>query len=140
VTCLLNNKLVRTICLTILPRGKISCGLLSDNIAPIFITRNLKVCARHTGFKNILVWKHLVSFMNTWSLALMLWPIHKFDQRLMTVVEIGIVTLRLRLEVWKVACRVLKLLLAWQYWRIVWIIWKRKCFVSTASVFLSVFF
>ena len=42
----------------------------------------------------------LVSFMNTWSLALMLWLI----QRLMKFVWVGIVTPRLRLMVWKVVC------------------------------------
>jgi len=65
----------------------------------ILATRNLKVCARYTGLKEILVWKHLVSFMNTTSLALMIGLFHTFIQRLMKVVGIVIATPRLRLMV-----------------------------------------
>ena len=45
-----------------------------------------------TGLKDILVWKHLVSLMNTWPLASILWLIHMFIQRLMKFVGIGIDT------------------------------------------------
>ena len=63
----------------------------------------LKVCARHARLKDILDWKHLVNFMNTWSLLIV--------PRLIK---------RLRLIVWKIVCRVFESLLASQCW----IIWK----------------
>jgi len=47
-----------------------------------------------------------------------------FTQRWMKVIGIGIPTPRIRLVVWNVICRVLELLLASQYWRLVSIIWK----------------
>jgi len=85
--------------LVILSRGINSCSLHSNKIAPILAMRNLKVWARHAELKDILVWKHLVSFMNTRSLALMLWLLYMFFQKLMKVVGIGIATTRLWLIV-----------------------------------------
>jgi len=44
--------------LAILPRGRNSWILLSNNIAPILATRNLKIYARYAGLKDILVCNH----------------------------------------------------------------------------------
>ena len=108
----------------ILQKGKNSWSFLSNNIAPTLTMRSLKVGGRHARLKDILVWKHLVSFTSACSLTLMLPWCHVFVQKLMKVAGIGIVTPRLRFMVWKVVFRVLELLLGSQYWRIVWIIWK----------------
>ena len=42
----------------------------SHNIVPILCTKYLNVCERHTALKDLLVWKHLVKFMNIMSFAL----------------------------------------------------------------------
>ena len=96
--CLLKNNLVSTIFWQFSQEANISWRLHLNNIDLILATRKLMVCTRHAGLKDILVWKHLVSFKNMRSFALMLWLIHMFVQGLMKVVGIGIATPRLWLD------------------------------------------
>ena len=96
--CLLNNNLRSTIFRQFSQEAKL-LGACSQTILP--------QCSPGETWRivqDIFVWKQLVSFMNRWSLALKLWVIHMFVQRLMKVV--GIATSRLRLMVWKVVCKV----------------------------------
>ena len=124
MTCLLNNKLVSTIFWQFSKRQKFLELSLKQHYPNTRHEKRKGLCKtrwveRHScqeAFDEL--YEHEVAWLRA------IWLIHMFIQRLIKVVGIGIVTPRQRLMVWKVDCRVLELLLASHYWRIVWINWK----------------